>query len=256
MSSTRRFAICGTAAVLLAFAAPSMAQEGLQIDSAVIDLIIESRLQKPAAQATPAERESALDEAKSIFAVTNLPRAEELADERYLKAQLELSRRVMLFQAVAADYIANNPASDQEIFDLYEQQVVQAPNEQYKAKHILVETQGEAIGIIQALNDGAEFNAQAQAHSLDSSASSGGDLGWFSPEQMVKPFSDAVIALGNGEYTKSPVQSQFGWHVILREDSKALEPPTLESMRDSLKQTAEARKFQDYMEKVREEADQ
>ena len=68
---------------------------------------------------------------------------------------------------------------------------------------------------------------------------------------MVKPFSDAVALLEDGEYTKTPVQTQFGWHVILREDSRDAEPPTLESVRDVIKQRVEQRKLQEYLEQLR-----
>jgi peptidyl-prolyl cis-trans isomerase C len=80
----------------------------------------------------------------------------------------------------------------------------------------------------------------------------GGDLGWFPPEQMVKPFSDAVAGLENGAFTKEPVETQFGFHVILREDSRTSEPPTLESVREVVKQRVEQLKFQNYLESLRE----
>ena len=85
---------------------------------------------------------------------------------------------------------------------------------------------------------------------------SGGDLGWFSPNQMVEPFSDAVAELADGDYTKEPVQTQFGWHVILREESRASEPPTLESVRDVIKQNIEQQKLQDYLMELRALDDQ
>jgi peptidyl-prolyl cis-trans isomerase C len=69
---------------------------------------------------------------------------------------------------------------------------------------------------------------------------------------MVKPFADAVAALENGSYTKRPVQTQFGWHVILREDSRDAEPPTLDAVRDVIKQRVEQRKLQLYLEQLRE----
>ena len=68
---------------------------------------------------------------------------------------------------------------------------------------------------------------------------------------MVTPFSDAVVELDDGAYTKSPVQTEFGWHVILREDSRASEPPPLDSVKDSLKQHVEQEKFQHYLNELR-----
>jgi peptidyl-prolyl cis-trans isomerase C len=71
---------------------------------------------------------------------------------------------------------------------------------------------------------------------------------------MVKPFADAVALLENGQYTKAPVQTEFGWHVILREDSREPEAPTLENVRGSLVQSVQQRKFQDHLEQLRTEA--
>ena len=113
---------------------------------------------------------------------------------------------------------------------------------QYKARHILVETQASALDLIAQLQDGANFEELAKANSTGPSGPSGGDLGWFSPEQMVKQ---------DGEFTTQPVQTQFGWHVILREDSRENQPPPLDSVRDSIKQSVEQLKFQNYLEGLR-----
>ena len=101
------------------------------------------------------------------------------------------------------------------------------------------------------MKGGADFEELAKTHSTGPSGPSGGDLGWFSPDQMVKPFSDAVVELENGAFSTAPVQTNFGWHVILREDSRANEPPTLESVRDTIKQRVEQANFQKYVEELR-----
>ena len=73
----------------------------------------------------------------------------------------------------------------------------------------------------------------------------------FGPDQMVKPFADAVALLADGAYTRAPVQTEFGWHIILREESRTSEPPTLESVRDVIKQRVEQANFQRYLEDLR-----
>ena len=83
-----------------------------------------------------------------------------------------------------------------------------------------MQTQAEAQDLIAQLKEGADFQALAKEHSTGPSGPNGGDLGWFAPEQMVKPFADAVIALEDGAFSPDPVQTQFGWHVILREESR------------------------------------
>lgn len=224
---------------------------GVDIDSTVVDMYIESRTQRPAASASPEERASMLDELTDIYLLTTQDRAKALADDPAVKAQAELQYRALIAQATAADFISSNQATDEEIFAEYTAQLELQPTKQYKARHILLATQSDANDVISTLDEGAEFAEVAKERSTGPSGPSGGDLGWFSPEQMVKPFSDAVIALDDGAYSEEPVQTQFGWHVILREDSRDNEPPPLDSVRDSVKQRIEQQKLQAYLESLR-----
>ncbi|MGB5166724.1 MAG: peptidylprolyl isomerase [Woeseiaceae bacterium] len=227
---------------------------GVDIDSTLLDFYIETRYSKPSASATADERNNALSELVDIYLLTTQPRAVELASQTDIKSQLELQRRGLLAQMTASDYMTKQVPSEEEILKEYEQQIKLTPNSQYKARHILVETQGAAQGIITELDGGADFAKLAAERSTGPSGPNGGDLGWFSPDQMVRPFSDAVIALEDGAYTKAPVQTQFGWHVILREEARANEPPTLDSVREVISQRVAQNKFQEYMESLREAA--
>ena len=229
-----------------------MTVKGVDIDSTVFNAYLESRFQKPAAQATAEDRAAVEKELKDIYLLTTTPKAKDLADDPQMKAQLELQYRGTIAQAVARDFVESNPATDEEILAEYETQLEQSSDLQYKARHILVETQAEAQDLITQLGEGADFQALAKEHSTGPSGPNGGDLGWFAPEQMVKPFADAVVALDDGAFSPEPVQTQFGWHVILREDSRANEPPTLENIRDALKQRVEQAKFQAYMQGLRD----
>ena len=159
--------------------------------------------------------------------------------------------RGVLAQAVAQDFFDKNQATEDEIQAEYKLQMNMAPPLQFKARHILVETQAAAADLISQLQGGADFQELAKTHSTGPSGSVGGDLGWFAPDQMVKPFSDAVATMDDGDFSAEPVQTQFGWHVILREESRTNEPPTLESIHDALKQRVEQNKFQGYIEKLR-----
>jgi peptidyl-prolyl cis-trans isomerase C len=159
-----------------------------------------------------------------------------------------------LAQAVVGDWLINNPATEEEILEAYNSRALMAPDLQFKARHILVETQSSATDLITQLDAGADFAELAELHSTGPSGSSGGDLGWFSPNQMVAPFSDAVAELEDGAYTKTPVQTDFGWHVILREETRNNEPPPLDSVRDVIKQNVEQEKFQNFLESLRTEA--
>lgn len=244
------------AAVLLAASvtangATEVTINGVDVDSTVIDAYIETRTQQPASQATPEQRATWIAELTDLYLLTTQARVKELAEDPKIKAQLELQKRGFLAQVAAGDFLERNAATDEEILAEYAAQIEASPDQQYKARHILVETQSAAVDLISDLDGGADFEALAKEHSTGPSGPNGGDLGWFASNQMVKPFADAVAALENGKYTAAPVQTQFGWHVILREDSRDAEPPTLDAVRDVLKQRVEQRKLQDYLEQLR-----
>jgi peptidyl-prolyl cis-trans isomerase C len=232
-------------------AASAQTEANAPFDQEVLDLLLESRIQKPASQASSEERASAVDELTNIYVISSLPRAVELGESPRIKAQLELQERAILFNALANDFLANNQATEQEIFNAYEEQIALAPPKEFKARHILVTTQAEAASLVEQLQGGADFVELAKEHSTGPSAPSGGDLGWFTAQAMVKPFSDAVSVLEDGAFTAEAVQTQFGWHVILREDSRDSAPPPLDSVRDVIKQRIEQEKFQEYMSKAR-----
>ncbi len=241
-----------TGAILLFLGTTALAQDSVVVDPDVFNLFLESSIKKPVAQATQQERTAAMNQLTDIILVTDLPRAMELGDGPRLKAQLELQRRILVYNAFASDFIANNQVTDQEIFNLYAEQVALAPPKEFKARHILVESQSVALGLVQELQDGADFIELAKSKSTGPSGPNGGDLGWFQSQQMVKPFSDAVAALEDGAFTTIPVQTQYGWHVILREASRDSTPPTLESVRDVIKQRVEQEKLQKFISSLRQ----
>jgi peptidyl-prolyl cis-trans isomerase C len=109
-----------------------------------------------------------------------------------------------------------------------------AGREEVHAQHILVKTEDEAKSVIAELDKGADFGELAKKYSTDPSASSGGDLGYFGHDDMVKPFTDAAFALPKGQYTKTPVKTEFGWHVIKVEDRRESKPPSFEAAREQL----------------------
>jgi peptidyl-prolyl cis-trans isomerase C len=108
--------------------------------------------------------------------------------------------------------------------------------EQVDARHILVKTQAEAQSIIDQLNKGADFATLATKYSIDPGAKNGGELGWFSQSEMVPAFANAAFALQPGQYTKTPVQTQFGWHVILCEGKRTAPPPSFNDVKDQIRQ--------------------
>lgn len=150
-------------------------------------------------------------------------------------ARQELRSRELLANMFLQDYIKKNPIDEAAIKAEYEKFKAVIGDKEYKASHILVKTEQEAKDVIAQLAKGADFAKLAKEKSLDSSRDKGGDLGWFSPATMVRPFGDAVAKLQKGLYTTVPVQTQFGWHVIKLEDTRPAQPPAYDKVKDELR---------------------
>lgn len=149
--------------------------------------------------------------------------------------------------------IISKPPTNEAMRNAYKEQYADK-NTEYNAKHILVKTEDEAKAVIAALDNGEDFSKLAAEKSLDSSGKEGGDIGWFSLEQMVKPFGDAAAGLKKGEYTKVPVQTKFGWHVIKLENTREVGPPPFDTVRDELRNTLQNQMINDYVVQLRNDA--
>ena len=127
--------------------------------------------------------------------------------------------------------------TDQEVRARYDKQLADTPPvNEVKARHILVKSKEEADAIVKELDGGAGFEKLANEHTTDPSGkTTGGDLGYFAPGQMVPEFEKAAFALNVGQYTKEPVQSQFGWHIIKVEDKRAQQPPAFDTIKDEIR---------------------
>jgi peptidyl-prolyl cis-trans isomerase C len=227
---------------------------GAIIDNSVLEIYAESRIQRPLNSLSAEERSGLIDELRDLYILSSQPGTDELKKDRRVAAQIELQVRAIVAQAFATKFLTENEITDEEIITEYNIQSGMAPPLQFKARHILVPTQAEAIELIGKLDTGSDFATLAIESSTGPSSKDGGALPWFSPNQMVKPFSDAVAALEDGKYTTDPVQTEFGWHVILREESRVNEPPPLESIREDIKQNIAQKKFQVHLEKLRADA--
>lgn len=170
-------------------------------------------------------------------------------------AQLDAARKAILTQASLQAYLKANPITDADIKKEYDSKVGGSNGTEYKASHILVKTEDEAKKLIAELDKGGKFAKLANKHSLDAKESqNGGDLGWFNPSQMVAPFSEAVAKLEKGKYTKTPVKTQFGWHIILSEDTRKQAAPPLEAVKEQLTPMLQREKIQSMVEGLRKQA--
>ncbi|MCK4493011.1 MAG: peptidylprolyl isomerase [Methylococcales bacterium] len=177
-----------------------------------------------------------------------------LAQKEEVAARIRMATRSLLSQATLKDYLKTNPVTDADIKAEYDKEVAKTSGIEYKARHILVKTEKDANAVLESLKAGADFKALAMKKSTGPSGPQGGDLGWFVEGQMVKEFSDAVKTLEKGAYTQAAVKTQFGYHIILREDSREQTPPPFDSIKEQLRPQLEQAKIKLMLEKLREKA--
>ena len=140
--------------------------------------------------------------------------------------------------------------TEEELKAEYDARVAELPKAEYRARHILVDDEAKAKDMIVQLDKGGSFEKLATDNSKDGSATEGGDLGWFSPGQMVKPFSDAVQQLEVGKYTATPVKSEFGWHVIKLEETRPTTPPPYDAVKAQIGPMVNQKKFEAHLKEL------
>ena len=178
-----------------------------------------------------------------------------LMDDPQVKRRLAFVTNDMLQQTYLNQLLAEQ-ITEQRMRAEYDATIgAQTGEEEVSARHILLEDEAAARAVIEALAAGGDFVTLAQTRSTGPSAPSGGDLGYFTKDQMVAPFSEAAFALNPGEYTVVPVKTQFGWHVIKVEDRRLSAPPSFEdSQAEISRQMAKDYVF-GLMEKLRDSAE-
>ncbi|MEO0692604.1 MAG: peptidylprolyl isomerase, partial [Pseudomonadota bacterium] len=156
----------------------------------------------------------------------------ELSRENALAIENE-ERALLASQLI--DDVATEALTDEALQAAYDETYGSVePETEFNASHILVETEEEARALIEELDGGADFAALAQEHSTGPSGPNGGSLGWFGMGMMVPPFEAAVVELEPGSFSEDPVQTQFGWHVLILNETRLKDAPALEAVRDEL----------------------
>lgn len=180
------------------------------------------------------------------------------AVEKGLDKDADFQRRVAFLdqRALHGELVEKEVAgkiTDDEIRARYDKEIAaQKPVNEVHARHILVKTKEEADAIIKKLEGGEDFQKLANENTTDPSGkTSGGDLGFFGPGQMVPEFEKAALALEIGAYSKEPVQTQFGWHIIKVEDKRAQQPPAFETVKDQVRSLLIREKYIELVKQVR-----
>jgi len=220
---------------------------GVPIDRAYFDFYAKGLAGKNSmSEITPEQRQQALDNLVRAQVVAQEARKEGIDKEIATASMLHLSELKVLQDALTDRYLKDKKPTEQEVRAEYETQVGLLPHQEYHVHHILVATEGFARKLIAELEKGANFSDVAKRESMDPSKTNGGDIGWLTPDRIMKPFADAMVALKKGEYTHKPVQTQYGWHIIRLEDIRDVTPPTFDQVRQRLEQVVQAKKFKAY----------
>ena len=178
--------------------------------------------------------------------------ADGLAEDENFKARMQFLRS----RALHNGYFKKNVAekiTDADVKARYDKEVSATPPvEEISARHILVKTKKEALAIIKELDGGKDFAELAKEKSTGPSGANGGDLGFFGRGQMVPAFEKAVFAMADGEYSKEPVKTDFGFHVIKREKMRVAAPPKFDAVADRMRQLLMRERYVEAANKARE----
>jgi peptidyl-prolyl cis-trans isomerase C len=227
---------------------------GTALNQQLLDTFVQAVTGKPAAEAPKEQRDALVEQLINMTLAAQAADKDGLAKDGEVQARLELLRTQILAEAASEKYVKSHPVSDDEVKAAYDGEVANMPKE-YKARHILLETKEAADKVLAELKAGGDFSKIAKAQSKDpGSAVKGGDLGWFSGQAMVKPFSEALAKLEKGKMTEAPVQTEYGFHIIMLDDVRAQTAPAFEDVKEQVKTFAQRKKLQAYLDELRKTA--
>jgi peptidyl-prolyl cis-trans isomerase C len=249
-----------TAAALLFLPMAAHAQNiavvnGKPVPKERFDNLMEQVISQGKQQRTPQLEQQVRDEVvmREIFAQeAERNRLQENAD---YKQQIEFARQQLLIRELFVAYSKKNPVTDADIQAEYERVKKENSNKEYRARHILVENEDEAMAIAAQIKGGAKFEDMAQKSSKDpGSAKNGGDLDWSQPGNYVPEFAQALQKLSKGQMTETPVKTQFGYHIIKLDDVRDPQFPALDQVRPQIEQGLQQRRLATYRDELRAKA--
>jgi peptidyl-prolyl cis-trans isomerase C len=172
-----------------------------------------------------------------------------------VQLQLEMARQEVVVGAFLNEYLRSHAATDEEVQKEYDRAQAQTGSTEYRARHILVDTDDDARKVIAELKKGTKFEDLAKKRSKDEGTRDrGGDLDWNVPATFDKAFGDAMVKLQKGQITSEPVQTRFGFHVILLEDSRAVAFPPLAQVKPQIQQRLTRQKVEVLIRDLRAKA--
>jgi peptidyl-prolyl cis-trans isomerase C len=228
--------------------------DGVRIPESVYRVYTMGALQTNVENLTEEGKDEIRERLVYVQVLANEAKRRGLDQERRIAAEMELQRIQYLARAMANRFAEENPPTESELRELYENNLPRLRANQYQTRHILVDSEELAQDLLDQLEDGADFAELAREHSSDS-ADVGGDLGWITAESVVAPVGEAIQSATLGEPVSSPVESQFGWHVILVEDMREQAAPGLDEVRDQVREAVESQKLDEFAASLKEAAE-
>lgn len=243
-------------ATVLLIALPASAQNiaivnGKAVPKARVDSLMDQILKQGQQRRTPELEAQVRDEVvlREMFVQEAEKRG--FQGKADYKVQMEFARQTILIRELFTQYQATHPVTEAEIQAEYAKSTG-AGGPEYRARHILVDTEDQAKALIAQIKDGAKFEDLAKKNSKDTgSGENGGDLDFASPNVYVPEFGQAMVKLQKGEMTELPVKSQFGWHVIRLEDTREAQSPPLAEMRPQIEQKLGQLKIAKFRDDIR-----
>ncbi len=236
-------------------AAAAATVNGTAIGEARVDMLVKQR----AAQGQPDSpelRKAIIDQLSMQLLVSQEAIKKGLDKTPDVLDQIDFAQQSIIANAFVQDYLKNSPVSDDMLKAEYEKIKSQMSGSEYKARHILVDKEAEAKDIIAKLRKNPkDFESLAKQYSKDpGSKANGGDLGWFDPRGMVPEFGAALAKLEKGKFTEEPVKTQFGYHIILLEDSRPKTIPPFEQVKAGLQQQVQQQNLKKVLDDLKAKA--
>lgn len=227
---------------------------GVTIPVSVIDSVLKSQFARGAPD-TPEFRKQITDNLINQQLLVQQAKSTGVDKQPEVAAQAEIAQQSVLANAFVNDYLKKHPVTDEAVKEQYEKFKAAISGDEFKSRHILVEKEEDAKSIVEKLGKGEKFDELAKQNSKDpGSKDSGGELGWSMATAYVPPFAEALKKLKKGEYTKEPVKTDFGYHIIELEDIRPVTPPPLDQVKPQLEQVAKRDVVENLLKDLKQKA--
>jgi peptidyl-prolyl cis-trans isomerase C len=235
-------------------AKPIATVNGVPVPQARMDLMMQQQ-QSRGAPDNEQMRNMVRDELVNREVLSQEAQKSGIARNPEVQTQVELMRQEIIVSAYLRDWARKHPITDADVQKEYERAKAQHGDKEYRARHILVETEDQAKGLIAELKKGAKFDELASKNSKDTgSAQRGGDLDWNVPGTYDKQFSDALVKLEKGKYTDAPVRTRFGFHIIQLDDVRPAKFAALAEVKPRIQQMLVQNKIEELIRGLRAKA--